>query len=109
IKTSMSKDGGANWEAAKLVYEAGINSGTGCWEPAQIQLPSGEIQLYFANEKPYPDTTEQEITMLRSSDNGASWSSPQRISLRAGHRDGMPVPVMLAGGKGIAVAIEDNG
>jgi len=109
IKTTISKDGGATWEAAKLVYEAGTNSGTGCWEPAQIQLPSGEIQLFFANEKPYPDTTEQEITMVRSFNDGESWSPPQRISLRAGHRDGMPVPVLLAGAKGIAVAIEDNG
>jgi len=109
IKTTISKDGGARWEVAKLVYEAGINSGTGCWEPAQIQLPSGEVQLYFANEKPYPDTTEQEITVVRSLDNGASWSPPQKVSLRAGHRDGMPVPVLLAGGKGIAIAIEDNG
>lgn len=109
IKTSVSKDGGETWEGAKLVYEAGTDSGTGCWEPAQIQLPSSEIQLFFANEKPYPDTTEQEITMVRSFDNGASFSQPQRISLRAGFRDGMPVPLLLAGGKGIAVAIEDNG
>jgi hypothetical protein len=109
IKTSMSKDGGATWEGARLVYQAGINSGTGCWKPAQIQLPSGEIQLFFANEKPYPDTTEQEITMVRSFDHAESRGSPQRISLRAGHRDGMPVPVLLAGGKGIAVTIEDNG
>ncbi|MCX6631143.1 MAG: exo-alpha-sialidase [Candidatus Solibacter sp.] len=109
IKIAVSKDGGAAWEGGKLVYEAGTNSGTGCWEPAQIQLPSGEIRLYFANEKPYPDTTEQEISMVRSLDNGASWSAPQRISLRAGFRDGMPVPLPMAGGRGIAVAIEDNG
>ena len=109
IMTTVSKDGGATWEGSRLVYEAGINSGTGCWEPAQIQLSSGEIQLYFANEKPYPDTTEQEITMLRSLDNAAIWGKPQRISLRPGFRDGMPVPLILAGGKRIVVAIEDNG
>src|SRR5260370_19053003 len=109
IMTTLSKDGGATWEGGRLVYEAGINSGTGCWEPAQIQLFSGEIQLYFANEKPYPDTTEQEITMVRSLDNAATWSQPKRISLRPGFRDGIPVPVILAGGKGIVVAIEDNG
>jgi hypothetical protein len=109
IMTTVSKDGGATWEGGRLVYEAGINSGTGCWEPAQIQLPSGEIQLFFANEKPYPDTTEQEITMVRSLDNAATWSQAKRISLRPGFRDGMPVPVILAGGKGIVFAIEDNG
>jgi len=109
IKTTMSKDGGETWEAGRLVYEAGTDSGTGCWEPAQIQLSSGEIQLFFANEKPYPDTTEQEITIVRSIDDAGFWSQPQRISLRAKFRDGMPVPLLLAGAKGIAVAIEDNG
>ena len=109
IMTTVSKDNGATWEAGRLVYEAGINSGTGCWEPAQIQLASGEIQLFFANEKPYPDTTEQEITLLRSVDNGVTWGQPQRISLRPGFRDGMPVPVILAGDKRVVFAIEDNG
>jgi hypothetical protein len=109
IMTTLSKDGGATWEGGRLVYEAGTSSGSGCWEPAQIQLASGEIQLFFANEKPYPDTTEQEIAMVRSFDNAASWSRPQRISLRPGFRDGMPVPLILAGGKGVVVAIEDNG
>ena len=46
--------------------------------------------------------------MLRSLDNAATWSHPQRISFRPGFRDGMPVPLMLAGGR-IVVAIEDNG
>jgi len=109
IRSTVSKDAGETWEAGALVYQAGTDSGTGCWEPAQIQLPSGEIQLFFANENPYPDTTEQEITMVQSFDNGVSWSGPARISLRAGFRDGMPVPLLLTGGKGIAVAIEDNG
>jgi hypothetical protein len=109
IMTTVSKDGGASWEGGRLVYEGGANSGTGCWEPAQIQLSSGEIQLFFANEKPYPETTEQEITMVRSRDNAATWSEPQRISLRPRFRDGMPVPLILGGGKGVVVAIEDNG
>jgi hypothetical protein len=109
IMTTVSKDNGATWEAPQLVYEAGINSGTGCWEPAQIQLASGEIQLYFANEKPYPNTTEQEISMVRSLDNAATWSLPQRVSFRPGFRDGMPVPIILPAGKGVVFAIEDNG
>ena len=97
------------WGDYQLVYQAGTDHGTGCWEPAQIQLPSGEIQLFFSNEKPYPTTTEQEITLVRSHNNGATWSAPQRVSFRPGHRDGMPVPLALAGQKGIVIAIEDNG
>jgi len=47
--------------------------------------------------------------MLRSFNNGWSWSEPKAVSFRAGHRDGMPVPCVLNGGKDIVVAIEDNG
>src|SRR6185312_14490038 len=84
-------------------------SETGCWEPAQIQLPSGEIDLYFSNEQPYPRTSEQEISVLRSFDDGATWSAAARASFRPGHRDGMPVPLSLHDGSGVVLSIEDNG
>ena len=109
IRLKKSTDGGLSWNEEKLLYEAGHQFENGCWEPAAIQLPSGEIQLYFANEGPYTNSNEQNISMLRSSDNGASWSSnPAIISFRPGKRDGMPVPLLLKNGKDIVVAIEDN-
>ncbi|MEA3226353.1 MAG: sialidase family protein, partial [Planctomycetota bacterium] len=108
IRTCISKDGGESWAAGSLVYRADTRWGNGCWEPAQIQLPSGEIQLYFANENPYRRSNEQEISMARSYDNGSTWSKPTTICFRADHRDGMPVPLVLNDGKGIVVAIEDN-
>lgn len=109
IRVRTSMDGGESWSDPRLVYEAGTENGTGCWEPAMIQLDSGEVQLFFANEKPFPDTSEQEITLVRSFDEGNTWTEPERISLRAGFRDGMPVPLILPDGKGAVVAIEDNG
>ncbi|MCX7011802.1 MAG: sialidase family protein, partial [Candidatus Sumerlaeota bacterium] len=109
IKTCVSRDNGRAWSAPALVYEAGTDARTGCWEPAAIQLPSGEIQLFFANEFPYKKSNEQEISMTRSFDNGATWSAPIAVSFRPGHRDGMPSPLALRDGKGIVVAIEDNG
>lgn len=109
IASTMSIDGGRTWGARALIYQAGTTSSTGCWEPAAIQLPSGEIELFFANEKPFPFSDEQEIAMVRSFDDGASWTAAERIALRTGHRDGMPVPRILNGGSGVAVAIEDNG
>ena len=109
IRVLASGDNGDTWSEPRLVYEAGTVSGVGCWEPAMIQLPWGEVQLYFANENPFPDTTEQEITMLRSFDGGETWGGAERVSFRQGRRDGMPVPLVLEGGRGIAVAIEDNG
>ena len=108
IRTRISKDGGKTWTADTLVYTADKLWENGCWEPAQIQLPSGEIQLYFANENPYQDSNEQEISMVRSYDNALTWSKPTTICFRADHRDGMPVPLILEDGKGIVVAIEDN-
>jgi len=108
IRTRISKDGGKTWTADTLVYTADKLWENGCWEPAQIQLPSGEIQLYFANENPYQISNEQEISMVRSHDNTLTWSKSTTICFRADHRDGMPVPLILQDGKGIVVAIEDN-
>ncbi len=109
IMVSASKDSGNTWSSPKQLYRAGHEFKNGCWEPAAAQLPSGEIQLFFANEGPYRSTAEQEIALIRSQDNGATWSKPERASFRAHHRDGMPVPLVLENKKGIVVAIEDNG
>lgn len=109
IMIAETSDRGETWTGHRRVYTAGAQPATGCWEPAAIQLASGEIQLFFANEKPYPDSGEQEITLLRSHDRGRSWGEPETVTFRRGHRDGMPVPLVLAGDRGIVLAIEDNG
>lgn len=109
IRMSRSGDGGTTWSVPQTLYTAGPNFQDGCWEPAAIQLPSGEIQVYFANEAPYTTTGEQEISLLRSGDEGKTWGPAERVSLRKDHRDGMPSPLVLANDRGIAVAIEDNG
>jgi hypothetical protein len=110
IRIKKSYDKGITWKDEQLLYEAGYQFQNGCWEPAAIQLPNGEIQLYFANEAPYTSSDEQNISLLRSSDNGHTWTkTPQIVSFRAGKRDGMPVPVLLQDKSSIVVAIEDNG
>ena len=109
IAVSRLEKGAGAWSAASVVFEAGRRQEDGCWEPAAVQLPSGEVQLFFANEAPYRTSSEQEIALMRSNDNGRTWSAPERAGFRAGHRDGMPVPVVLNNGAGIAVAIEDTG
>jgi hypothetical protein len=108
IEVRRSEDG-EHWSGPVRVYTAGHEFSNGCWEPAQLQLPSREIQLFIANEGPYTQTNEQEITMFRSMDNGASWTSGKKMSFRSKHRDGMPVPLQLRNGKEIIYAIEDNG
>lgn len=109
IKLRISNDGGRTWSSQQNIFEGGYEWHRGVWEPAMIQLTTEEIQLFFANEYPYADTHDQEISMVRSSDHGRSWSEPETISYRTGYRDGMPVPLVLENEQGIAVAIEDNG
>lgn len=109
IGVCVSDDNGATWRSsAPLLFEAGADAAQGCWEPAGIQLPSGEIQLFFANEAPYAQNHDQEITRLRSQDSGQSWGAPEKVAYRAGHRDGMPVPLLLQSGQ-LLLGIEDNG
>ncbi|TCD11012.1 exo-alpha-sialidase [Pedobacter frigidisoli] len=109
ILVKQSSNGGESWENEKNLYEAGYQFENGCWEPSAIQLPNGEIQLYFANEGPYTNSDEQNISMLRSKDNAGSWTTvPEIVSFRPGKRDGMPVPLLLRDGKDILVSIEDN-
>lgn len=109
IMCATSDDGGASWSEGRDIYVAGDEPRVGCWEPVALQLPSGEIHIYFANEAPYIASSEQEISLVRSVDNGESWSRAERVSFFAGRRDGMPVPIYLPHSKEIAVAIEDNG
>jgi hypothetical protein len=100
---------GDGWSEPQRLYAAGWESKNGCWEPAAIQLPTGEVQLFFANESPYTKSAEQEITLLRYWPKTGVWGKPERIAFRQRCRDGMPVPLILADNKGIVVAIEDNG
>ena len=109
IRVRRSTDNGKTWSQEIFVYDADYVFENGCWEPSFLELPSGELQLYFADESPYTTTGEQQISLCRSFDGGLTWSEPQRISYRSGYRDGMPVPVLLADKKTIVVAIEDNG
>ncbi len=107
IALKRSRDNGATWTEADILYRAGTYFRNGCWEPSFLMLPNGTLHLYFANESPYRDSDEQEISMLYSTDNGASWSEAHTtVSFRKGKRDGMPVAVH--DGSIIYMAIEDN-
>ncbi|PWS30202.1 sialidase family protein [Pedobacter paludis] len=109
IRTKKSYDLGKTWKDDRLVYQASYKFEDGCWEPAQIQIPSGEIQLYFSNENVYRKSNEQNISIFRSKDGGKTWTDqPEIVSFRPGHRDGMPVPIILNGSKEILFSIEDN-
>ena len=106
IVICRSEDGGVSWSSPDVLYCAGQDFSNGCWEPSFLQLPDGRIHLYFANEGPYVDSEEQEISVMMSDDDGRSWTSAQTVSFRKNHRDGMPVAAVL--GREIVLAIEDN-
>lgn len=109
IMVRKSVNGGESWKPAQLLYEAQHTFNDGCWEPAMVQLPDGEVQLYFSNEGIYTSSNEQNISMLRSFDNGETWTEiPEIIGFRDDRRDGMPVPLLLPERGEILVSVEDN-
>lgn len=105
IHILTSKDRGKTWEGPALVQ-------TGrSWEPSLVQLPHGEIEMFYSSEADWwpPEEgkyLEQEIHMLHSTDNGQSWSFPQTVAYYPGKRDGMPVPLLLQGNRGVIFGIE---
>ena len=84
IRVMRSTDNGKTWQGPIFVYDAQHTFEDGCWEPSFLELPSGEVQLYFANEGNFTHSGEQEISMCRSFDQGQTWSDAVRICYRAG-------------------------
>ena len=104
VLISISKDGGVTWGDP-------ITVGRGrTWEPQILQLPGGELELLVSSEAYWWDNQHdnlyQEILSSRSTDNGQTWTSFVRASYNPGKRDGMPVPIVLQGNKGVLFSIE---
>lgn len=108
IRLKRSTDNGMTWSDEIFVVDADFVFSNGCWEPSFLQLPSGEVHLYYADEDPYRNNNDQQISLCRSFDGGLTWSAPEKICYRQGWRDGMPSAVILQDGN-IAMAYEDNG
>lgn len=107
IVIRRSADNGMTWSAPQTLYTAAPRFGDGCWEPSFLELPHGDVQVYFANENPYRQSEEQEISVLSSPDNGQTWTkTPKTVSFRKNRRDGMPVARIIK--DEIVVVIEDN-
>jgi len=102
IQILISKDTCKTFDGP-IIYPTGRT-----WEPAMVQLPNGEIEMFFSSEEKWwpGDPIYQEIHQTVSTDNGYSWSEPRTVAYYPEKRDGMPVPLLLQGNKGVAFAIE---
>lgn len=79
IEIMSSADGGASWTDSRRIY-------TGrCWEPAMLQLPSGEIQMYItdSNEVKYK-RSQPCTTLIRSFDGGRTWQGKEHCTYKDG-------------------------
>jgi hypothetical protein len=106
IQVMHSDDRGATWSSPRIVAYGRS------WEPAMIQHPNGEVLMFYSSEARWWGTDqeiEQEILLVTSENDGISWSNPESVAYSNGNRDGMPVPIVLREGKGLAFAIESVG
>lgn len=102
VQVLISKDNGLTWGDRKIISRGRY------WEPAMIQLPNGEIEVFWSSEaKWWPSNdVQQEILMSRSKDNGNTWTMPITVAYTPGMRDGMPTPLILKDNKGLVFTIE---
>ncbi len=112
IELIYSDDNGETWSEPREVYRGR------CWEPAFLELPSGEIQMYITDSQEIKDKGSFACTsVLRSFDGGATWQGKEmalhtdtepisRTRWNGRGMDGMPTAVLLDGGRGIVVPLE---
>ena len=69
ITMKRSHDMGRTWGEEKQLY-------TNCvWEPLPIKMPDGEILVFFTDSNHDWDPTITGISLLRSKDNGYTWTT----------------------------------
>ena len=80
IRVKRRTDDGYTWSDEINIFDARHYFTAGCWEPVFLEMPSGEVQCYFANENDFPDSHDQTISMCLSFDKGVTWSDPRVVS-----------------------------
>ena len=128
LAMKISSDGGRTWGEEQIIYK-GSN-----WEPQILQLPDGEIQVYFTHGGPKiqpqmeAGIPESEMVpssgtaIIRSKDNGKTWDpyvmeppyAAHRVSQQYTHTDKgiqvftdqMPCAILLNNTDTIALAME---
>ena len=91
---ARSTDGGASWEPARAIYDPGLNNQT--IGNVLVVLPNGILVDLFTELDAAGTTFSGFLAVIRSMDNGATWSAPIHVAdlLAVGTRDpdsGAPV------------------
>lgn len=98
LRLRFSGDYGVTWGKPVAVAR-----GRGrVWEPSLVRLPGGELEIYYACEAPdlrKNGRQDQRIEVVRSTDQGRTWTHPEEVSQHPRMRNGMPATILLANGK----------
>ena len=111
-----SKDNGRTWSKPQEIYH-GTN-----WEPHMLELPSGELQCYFTESRPWITDGHSGTSMIVSKDKGRTWSpglneEPRRIIRQKWYNqdmektlytDQMPVVIRLNNSDKLVAALESS-
>ncbi len=112
VEIMYSHDKGKTFSAPREMYRGR------CWEPAMLQLPSGEIQMYITSSQEVVNKVSNPRTVIiRSFDGGDTWQGKKIATYRDAEPvsrtfderssyDGMPTAVWLDDDNGIAMPIE---
>lgn len=107
----FSDDWGKTWGEPRNIYRGR------CWEPAMLELPSGEIHLYLTDSQNVVDKMScPKTSLIRSFDGGRTWQGKEEctwkdvegISYTVDDRfgyDGMATAILLEDGT-IAMTVE---
>jgi hypothetical protein len=76
---ARTTDGGASWEAARVIFDPGPQSQT--IGNQIVVLPNGTLVNFFTQLDPGPNNTQvATIRLIRSTDRGGSWSAPVTVA-----------------------------
>jgi hypothetical protein len=76
-----SSDNGMTWTPEEIIYQGS------CWEPYLLQLPNGEVQVYFTDNDPTEGIHNSGSSIIRSYDNGQIWTPPiGQLPIRVVHQ-----------------------
>ncbi len=107
---ARTTDGGASWEAARVIFDPGPQSQT--IGNQIVVLPNGTLVNFFTQLDPGPNSTQfATIRLIRSTDRGGSWSAPVTLAgvTALGARDPATQTLIRDGSFVPAVTVAPNG